>query len=679
MNCFLRCTLAFVLLGFQNLIAQNTRPTKSAEPSWITRQWYDYSKTNLDKQAEYGYIDLVSEQQVSLKEEATYYKRAYKIISEAGVQNNSELSINYDPAYSRLSLHSIRIIRQQDTINQLNLSKIKTIQQERELAMHSYDGSLSTILFLEDVRKGDIVEYSYTVTGFNPIFKGKYSRYLETSFSSPLYYLFYKLVVPAERTVNVKNSLIKINPSIKSENGRTCYEWSLNNISPVKIQDNVPSWYDMYSMIMVSEYNSWSEVNSWARTLFPKNLSLSPALKKKIEDINTKEVTDEAKVLAALRFVQDDIRYLGIEMGVNSHQPSHPNKIFAQRFGDCKDKSYLLCNMLASMGISADPVLINTEYKKTISDWLPTHAAFDHVTVRVRLNNKYYWFDPTISYQRGRIDGIAFPDYQRGLVITDTTTSLTVIPFKEPGLTNVKEIFDIPNTSGNARLTVITEYTGSFADDLRRTLHSSSNEEMQNIGKEYYATYFEEIDCDSLNYVDNDTTGVLTVREYYSISDLWENSKGKKRASFQPFVITGVLDRPRDSKRKMPFYLSFPAKYKEEIQINLPDDWEGEESEHHVRCDGFRLKTKYIYKNRQFQLLYQYETLKDHVDPSEMDEYVQKYKKASESLAYELSLPGEFSSDVTDVTSPLNITGGLSIIVLVLILACLIIWVVKRV
>jgi len=679
MSLLFRCVLVLVLLGFQTSIAQNTRPTKSPEPNWISRQSYDYTNTALDKQAEYGYIDLVSEQQVCLKDQATYYKRAYKIMSEAGVQNNSELSFTYDPAYSKLTLHSIKIIRNEEVINQLDLSKIKTIQQEKELTMHSYDGSLSAIIFLEDVRKGDIIEYSYTITGFNPIFKGKYSRYFESSFSSPLYHLYYKLIVPPGRNINIKNSHIKIDPQVRIENGNTSYEWRLNNLSPVGVQDNIPSWYDAYSMIMVSEYNSWSEVNAWASTLFPKDVSLSPGLKKKIEEIKSEENTEEARILAALRFVQDDIRYMGIEMGVNSHQPSHPNKIFAQRYGDCKDKSYLLCNMLNAMGIDASPVLINTEYKKTISEWLPTHAAFDHVTVRVKLNDKYYWFDPTISYQRGRIQDISFPDYQRGLVISDTSTSLTAIPFKEPGITSVKEIFDIPNTYGNARLRVITKYSGSFADDMRRSLHSNSLREMEGIAKDYYSTYFEEIECDSLNYSDNESTGILTIREYYSLNNLWENSKGKKRVSFQPYVITGVLDKPKDTKRKMPFYLSYPAKYKEEIEINLPEEWKGEESEHNVRCDGFKLKTQYSYNNRKFQLVYQYETLKDHIDPSEIDEYLEKFKKANESLAYELSLPGDFSADDGNGTSPLNITGGLSLFVLFLILVCLIVWVVKRV
>ena len=59
MSLLFRCMLVLVLLGFQTSIAQHTRPTKSPEPNWISRQTYDYTNTALDKQAEYGYIDLV--------------------------------------------------------------------------------------------------------------------------------------------------------------------------------------------------------------------------------------------------------------------------------------------------------------------------------------------------------------------------------------------------------------------------------------------------------------------------------------------------------------------------------------------------------------------------------------------------------------------------------------------
>ena len=114
---------------------------------------------------------------------------------------------------------------------------------------------------------------------------------------------------------------------------------------------------------------------------------ISSALQQKITEIRENTASDEQKVLSVLRFVQDDIRYMGIEMGQNSHKPHHPNQVFAQRFGDCKDKTYLMCTMLNAMSIQADPVLINSYYKQAIYELLPSSRNFDHVTVRVNLGN----------------------------------------------------------------------------------------------------------------------------------------------------------------------------------------------------------------------------------------------------------------------------------------------------
>ena len=188
------------------LLAQTRKPLVQKEPAWVTITNFDYSDKRLDDQAEDGYVTLVSEKQVSLQQQSTYVKTALKILSESGVQNSSEVNVTFDPSYSQLIFHTIKIIRGNETINKLQPSKIKVIQQEDELNRHLYNGSLSAVLFLEDVRKGDIIEYSYTLRGFNPVFKGKYANIFETSFAIPVYNLYYKLLVPDGRTVQIKNS-----------------------------------------------------------------------------------------------------------------------------------------------------------------------------------------------------------------------------------------------------------------------------------------------------------------------------------------------------------------------------------------------------------------------------------------------------------------------------------------
>jgi Domain of Unknown Function with PDB structure (DUF3857) len=247
------CIIAGLLFCI-TLQAQNKEPHTEKEPSWVTINAIDYSNSQLDHEAEDGYVDLAYEKQVSLAEQSIYYRKAIKIISEAGVQNKSEISISFDPSYEKLFFHSIKIIRGKETINKLQLGKIKIIQKETELDKHIYNEALSAVLLLEDVRKEDIIEYSYTLKGFNSIFKGKYSDTYGTAFSSPVCNLYYKIIVPAGRTITIKNSLTNIRPLIKRSANETVYEWKQDNISSLHVQDNLPSWYDPYPEIMLSEY-----------------------------------------------------------------------------------------------------------------------------------------------------------------------------------------------------------------------------------------------------------------------------------------------------------------------------------------------------------------------------------------------------------------------------------------
>lgn len=187
MRCISKTVLLINLLFISTyLSAQKQKLLVAKEPSWITVTAISYTNQALDHEAEDGYLDLAFEKQVSLSNQSVYYKKAFKTLTDAGVQNISELSINFDPLYEQLIFHSIRIIRSNETINRLNLSQFKVIQQEKDLSKHLYDGTLSAVLFLEDVRKGDVVEYSYTLKGANPIFKGKYSDFYQTNFSVPV-------------------------------------------------------------------------------------------------------------------------------------------------------------------------------------------------------------------------------------------------------------------------------------------------------------------------------------------------------------------------------------------------------------------------------------------------------------------------------------------------------------
>src|SRR5690606_28080296 len=55
-------------------------------------------------------------------------------------------------------------------------------------------------------------------------------------------------------------------------------------------------------------------------------------------------------VKEATDFVQNEVRYMGVEVGEYSHRANKPEKVFDQRYGDCKDKSVLLSALLIYKG-----------------------------------------------------------------------------------------------------------------------------------------------------------------------------------------------------------------------------------------------------------------------------------------------------------------------------------------
>ena len=201
----------FSFASITNSWAADKKPGIEKHPSWISVLPVNYTNVSMDDEAEAGYSDLLYEKQVSLVQQATYYKMAMRVLSETGVENLSQVSITYQPSFQQVVFHTIQIIRGNQVINKLELSKIKTLQQEQDLDRSIYNGSLTAVLILEDLRKDDILEYSYTIKGFNPVFNNKFSGSFLTQFGVPVYNTYYKIIAPAERNLQIKTFILLFN------------------------------------------------------------------------------------------------------------------------------------------------------------------------------------------------------------------------------------------------------------------------------------------------------------------------------------------------------------------------------------------------------------------------------------------------------------------------------------
>src|SRR5258708_22662911 len=122
-----------------------------------------------------------------------------------------------------------------------------------------------------------------------------------------------------------------------------------------------------------------------------------------------------------------------MERARTPRDPPGPAVTLAQRYGDCKDKTFLLCLLLHELGVEAQPAMVNTRLRHRLDDSLPSPFVFDHVIAEVMADGQPHWIDGTISGQGGHLAGIETPNDERALVIASTTTALAHIATHDKG------------------------------------------------------------------------------------------------------------------------------------------------------------------------------------------------------------------------------------------------------
>ena len=174
---------------------------------------------------------------------------------------------------------------------------------------------------------------------------------------------------------------------------------------------------------------------------------------------------------ALAKFVQGDIRYVAIELGIGGLQPHPASDIFAHRYGDCKDKATLMSTMLQEIGVESYYLDIHTQRgepapgRPAMLGWFnheilavklpadvsgpPIVATIDHPTL-----GKLLIFDPTDDYTPfGKIRGALQGNY--GLLLSTDGGTLLRLPMLTTNSSGIRR---------TAKLTISTDgtLTGDF-------------------------------------------------------------------------------------------------------------------------------------------------------------------------------------------------------------------------
>jgi transglutaminase-like putative cysteine protease len=586
--------------------------------------------------------------------ELDYARFVVRLTNVSGIEEHSQISISFDPKVEQLHLHSVFIKRGSQLIDQLRNGRVRVIQRENNLEDQLVDGELTFHLLMADVRVGDTVDYSYTRERRNLEWGSRSFGRFQTQWSDPVGYLRIRISTPVGSSLKTLSHPEEA-PKTSIASGVRILEWSKLNVAPLRHESDAPNWFQQYSAIEYSQFSGWGQIVEASLPLYRVSAAPSNELKELTKRLAATGSTDAERAVAAVRFVQEEIRYTGIEEGEGAFRPTAPNEVLARRYGDCKDKTLLAVTLLRALGIEAMPALVSTHWKGEVRNHLPSPGLMNHVVARAVIAGKTYWFDATATGQGGRLANFTQAGFGEALVISPGVTDLEPMPtagFPEP-LIKSQSVFDLrAGLFVEASLNVTTTYLGAEADSMRRKLRATGAADLGQKYLHYYkGQYADTRSAGPLQVKDEIEDNELTLVESYKIKDVFETDKrGKQKFYVNADRVTDALAAPDLPERTTPLAIDFPKHLVERVELLLPVAWNVDADTEEVDTEFFRYNSKVAYLDKQIRLDYEFESLKDHVPVAQLPAYIKQLGRARDDTYYhifrepgttELGAPGD--------------------------------------
>ena len=501
-----------------------------------------------------------------------WFRAATRVVDRSGLESAGQISTSFNPAFATAAIAFVHVIRDGKVLDRTAATRFRVVAEESDLDAGIVDGTLKAIANVPDVRVGDVVDFALVTHHATRLWPGHVFDWYGQRFSDPLAQQSLRYLWPQDLEPRYKllNSTVAF--SRRAAGGMVEWEWSETDPVPAIGEDDVPNEVFQWGAVDVSSMTSWSEVTRWALPLYEGDETFPADFAAQIDAIAAASPAQADRFTAAVRLVQDTIRYVGEELGEGSYVPRRPRTVIERGYGDCKDKALLLALVLRRLGIEASPALVSSGNGRALPDRLPSPLAFDHVVVRATLDGKVTWIDATSTHRGGRGLSIVPANFAWALPIRSGQTALE--PMDDSGSlagsTRVVERFAIDEAAAvPLRLHVESTYTAAMADAMRAHVADAGTKAIARENTEFYRKRYAGLAETTPVVLTDDRDGnVLTMVEDYTLSreDFSKDKLGSKLVT-RAFSVAEILpDRPT-SARRLP--LAVPRHTRREHAIEL--------------------------------------------------------------------------------------------------------------
>ncbi len=374
--------------------------------------------------------------------------------------------------------------------------------------------------------------------------------------------------------------------------GASRWQWVCHNLAGIPDEGHSPYRYALaghmelafFEPAAASNFGSWKAIGDWYYKLASDRRDANSEITAKAQQLTANASSFDAKVRALTSFIQAEIRYVAIEIGIGGYQPHPAPDIYRMRYGDCKDKVTLLSTMLKAVGIDSDYVLVHTERGVVKSD-VPA-ADFNHVilaialppnaataqyrsVVKTKSGASYLIFDPTDEYTPvGDLRTALQGSY--GLLVTPNGGELIKLPVLPPGSNLVERQgrFTL-QADGSLSGDVTERFTGTHAARQRAMLATENDSQRAKALDHYLEESLKNISVQQVKFGDVTERDKDLTLQYQVTANGYAQHSGPL-VLLRPRVLGETAIQLDWAKRKLPVEFSGATKEEDTFEIQLP-------------------------------------------------------------------------------------------------------------
>ncbi len=348
--------------------------------------------------------------------------------------------------------------------------------------------------------------------------------------------------------------------------------------------------------------NTWKSVGEWFTDLSKDRLVATPEITAKAQELTAGKTDFYDKTEAIGEFVQKQVRYFAVEVGIGGYQPHAAGDVFHNRYGDCKDKAALVSAMLSAVGIHAALMMVDSE-RGVVDPEAPSlvgnHmiAAIEvpkgyesprlHSVVTAGTGRRYLIFDPTSEKTPfGQLEHELQGGY--GILMEGADSQAIQLPVLDPALNSIHRTASFHLDADGVLKGTVTEKRFGDLSEIRREVYAKGDAKQQTD----FLDHILERDFTTFSATDVKAANVDSLNQDFTLSyslsaDRYAKSMGSL-LMVRPRVL-GDLQLDTDHKvRTVPINLDETMLATDDYSIELPDGYSVDEVPDPVKLDlGF--------------------------------------------------------------------------------------------